>query len=121
MTFQMLGAIDIPMQYGKGHLDFCKIGEYKVMFVHFEAKEGRYSKQAKDEILEKLLYSLVLADKLGAGEVFSVVPKNKPLVRKFQETFGFEVETDHDEDHYLTRSTWYASSDIRSGLSSLNS
>ena len=100
MTF-----LEIKLNSGLVKLEFARLHGDNVVFVHFtpvgELTISKYKewKLRFKEILE-------LAGLMGAEEVLSFVPKNKPEALPLQEKFGFEVIGDLPEGK-LTRCTTY--------------
>ena len=85
-----MNTVDIKLKTGRVQLQFTQLSGDNIVFVHFEP-EGEFTLSAYKEWKLRFSEILDLAALLGADEVLSFVPKNKPKALPLQQKFGFEV------------------------------
>ena len=102
MTF-----LEIKLETGLVKLEFAQMSGDNVVFVHF-TPIGELTLSAYKEWRRRFSEVLELAGLMGAVEVLSFVPKNKPKALDLQEKFGFEVIGEVPEGT-LTRCVEYGS------------
>lgn len=100
MTF-----LEIKLKTGLVKLEFAQMSGDNVVFVHF-TPVGKLTLSAYREWKARFKEILELASLMGADEVLSFVPKNKPKALDLQEKFGFEV-IDYVPEGILTRCAAY--------------
>ena len=108
MTF-----LEIKLDSGLVKLEFAILSGDKVVFVHF-TPTVKMTLSVYKEWKARFAEILKLAELLGADEVLSFVPKNKPAAKDLQAKFGFETISDVPEGT-LTRCTLYGNSTCDSG------
>jgi len=100
MTF-----LEIQLKTGLVKLEFAQLSGDNVVFLHF-TPVGKLTLSAYREWKLRFKEILELCSTMGAVEVLSFVPSNKPQALELQKKFGFEV-IDYLPEGILTRCAHY--------------